>query len=249
MNNITYAFILTSIAGASTLIGLLPIFFKVKNENKLISMSCSFASGIIISISMFDLMPESIHYIRERFSFIPTIIIVITSIFIGIILSMILDHYVEEKSSNNSLYKVGLLSMIAIILHNIPEGIVTFIVSSKDISLGIPLTLAIAMHNIPEGISIGIPIYYSQKSSSKAFWYTFISAISEPFGALITYLFLKNIITNTSLGILFAIIAGIMLQISTCKLLPTSLNYNYKKSSVISFTVGFIFMFIILFFN
>jgi len=66
-------------------------------------------------------MPESIHYIRERFSFIPTIIIVITSIFIGIILSMILDHYVEEKSSNNSLYKVGLLSMIAIILHNIPE--------------------------------------------------------------------------------------------------------------------------------
>ena len=122
MNNITYAFILTSIAGASTLIGLLPIFFKVKNENKLISMSCSFASGIIISISMFDLMPESIHYIRERFSFIPTIIIVITSIFIGIILSMILDHYVEEKSSNNSLYKVGLLSMIAIILHNIPEG-------------------------------------------------------------------------------------------------------------------------------
>lgn len=162
---------------------------------------------------------------------------------------MILDHYVEEKSSNNSLYKVGLLSMIAIILHNIPEGIVTFIVSSKDISLGIPLTLAIAMHNIPEGISIGIPIYYSQKSSSKAFWYTFISAISEPFGALITYLFLKNIITNTSLGILFAIIAGIMLQISTCKLLPTSLNYNYKKSSVISFIVGFIFMFIILFFN
>ena len=92
MNNITYAFILTSIAGASTLIGLLPIFFKVKNENKLISMSCSFASGIIISISMFDLMPESIHYIRERFSFIPTIIIVITSILIGIILSMILDH-------------------------------------------------------------------------------------------------------------------------------------------------------------
>lgn len=97
MNNIKYAFILTSIAGASTLIGLLPIFFKVKNENKLISMSCSFASGIIISISMFDLMPESIHYIRERFSFIPTIIIAIASIFIGIVLSMILDYYVEEK--------------------------------------------------------------------------------------------------------------------------------------------------------
>lgn len=163
MNNIKYAFILTSIAGASTLIGLLPIFFKVKNENKLISMSCSFASGIIISISMFDLMPESIHYIRERFSFIPTIIIAITSIFIGIVLSMILDYYVEEKSSNNSLYKVGLLSMIAIILHNIPEGIVTFIVSSKDISLGIPLTLAIAMHNIPEGISIEFYLLFTEE--------------------------------------------------------------------------------------
>ena len=65
MNNITYAFILTSISGASTLIGLLPIFFKVKNENKLISMSCSFASGIIISISMFDFRYYIINDIRS----------------------------------------------------------------------------------------------------------------------------------------------------------------------------------------
>ena len=242
MNNITYAFILTSIVGASTLIGLLPIFFKVKNENKLISMSCSFASGIIISISMFDLMPESIHYIRERFSFIPTIIIVITSIFIGIILSMILDHYVEEKSSNNSLYKVGLLSMIAIILHNIPEGIVTFIVSSKDISLGIPLTLAIAMHNIPEGISISVPIYYSTNNKKKALLYTGVSALSEPFGAFLAYIFLKNIMNDLILGILFSLIAGIMLQISFCELLPTARRYNNTKYLIIFFLIGVLFM-------
>ena len=54
--------------------------------------------------------------------------------------------------------------------------------------------MAIALHNIPEGIAISIPIYYATKSKVKALYYTFISALSEPFGALITYLFLQNLI-------------------------------------------------------
>ena len=86
--------------------------------------------------------------------------------------------------------------MIAIILHNVPEGIATFISSSKDISLGISLAIAITLHNIPEGISISIPIYYSTKSKFKALLYTFISGVSEPIGALIAYLFLSKYIND-----------------------------------------------------
>ena len=134
--------------------------------------------------------------------------------------------------------------MIAIILHNIPEGIVTFIVSSKDISLGIPLTLAIAMHNIPEGISISVPIYYSTNNKKKAILYTGISAISEPFGALLAYLFLRNVMNDLILGILFSIIAGIMLQISFCELLPTARRYNNSKRLYIFFLIGVLFMLI-----
>ena len=246
MNNIKYALIISGMAGLSTMIGTLPIFFKIKNEDKIISSSCAFASGIILSISIFDLLPESIKYFKINNNFLTTIIYSLSFIILGVIISMMLDNYIEKKNNKNSLYKVGLLSMIVLILHNIPEGMVTFILSSKNLKLGLPISIAIALHNIPEGISIGVPIYYSTKSKLKALSYTLISSLSEPFGAIITYLFLKNIINNTILGILFSLISGIMLQISTYELLPSSLVYGKRIYSYYYFFIGFILMLFIL---
>lgn len=98
------------------------------------------------------------------------------------------------------------------------------------------------MHNIPEGISISIPIYYSTGSKKKAIMYTLISAISEPFGALIAFLFLKNIMNDIIMGILFSAIAGIMLQIGFCELIPTAKKYENKKILIVSFVIGIVFM-------
>jgi len=167
---------------------------------------------------------------------------------LGIITSMILDKTVDKYSDGNNLFKVGILSMIAIILHNIPEGIITFIVSNKNIILGLSICLAIAMHNIPEGISIAIPIYYSTKSKFKALMYTLISSLSELLGAILTYLFLGRFINDTILGLILSFTAGIMIQISYNKLFPTSNSYNQKLSYTL-FTIGFIFMIISLLLN
>ena len=82
----------------------------------------------------------------------------------GILFSSIIAQKIEKRAKNGiKLYKIGIISMIIIILHNIPEGIITFITSSSNINLGLKLSIAIALHNIPEGISISIPIYYSTK--------------------------------------------------------------------------------------
>ena len=93
-----------------------------------------------------------------------------------------------------------------------------------------------------EGISISVPIYYATGSRLKALFYTLISALSEPFGAVVTYLFLYRFITDGILGLLFSFIAGIMLQISFLELLPASLNYNSKKLTNLFFIIGIIFM-------
>ena len=114
--------------------------------------------------------------------------------------------------------------------------------SNVDRSLGLSLALAISFHNIPEGISISIPIYYATKSKKKAFWYTLISGLSEPFGALLAYLFLSPFMNDIIMGCLFAIIARIMMHIAYYELLPTSLSYNIKKITIITFIVGVIFM-------
>lgn len=246
MNNTAFSFLLTAVAGFSTMIGTIVIFIKKKNHDKVILTSLAFAAGVMITVSITDLVPEAIALLRENLSALGTILLCLLGILLGIIISMLTSHYLPDKPINmvkdKSLFKVGLISMIAIILHNIPEGIATFVASSSDTRLGISLAVAIAMHNIPEGISISVPIYYSTGSKKKAILYTFISSLSEPFGALITFLFLKNIMNDIILGILFAVIAGIMLQISTCELLPSAKKYKNTKYLIISFIIGVIFM-------
>ena len=246
MNNTLIAFLLTFIAGFSTMLGVLVIYIKSKNHNKIIMASLSFAAGVMITVSITDLIPESILLLGNNLKNSTTIIISILAIVLGIIISMIIDYYLPDKPISNtkdkSLFKVGIISMIAIILHNLPEGIATFVATSSDVKLGISLTLAIAMHNIPEGISISVPIYYSTGSKKKAILYTLISALSEPLGALLAFIFLKIFINDTILGILFSLIAGIMLQISFCELLPAARKYDNKKYLFIFFTIGVIFM-------
>ena len=236
-----YPLILTSLAGLATLIGIIPIFVKIKNKDNIISGACAFASGVMICISILDLIPESIRYLNSYFSSFGVISLCFVFLILGIIISMILDNYIDKISENSSLFKVGILSMIAIILHNIPEGIVSFIVSNKNIMLGISICIAIALHNIPEGISIAVPIYYSSGSKKNAIFYTFLAALSEPIGAILTGFFLVNYVNDIVLGLLFAFIAGVMIQISTAKLLPTGSEYN-KRISRIFFVIGFILM-------
>ena len=238
MNVNFYAFLLPSIAGLATLIGTILIFFNFKNKNNIICGSLAFAAGVMISISFLDLIPESYNLLNDYFYYIPCLLIIGIFFCIGAILSMIIDKYLPEEKSREGLYRVGLISMVAIIIHNIPEGIATFIATSSNIKLGISLTLAIAFHNIPEGISISIPIYYSTKSRGKAFFYTLISALSEPFGALLAFLFLKSFINNLILGCLFAIIAGIMFRISVKELITESLKYNNRLYSILFIIIG-----------
>ena len=168
--------------------------------------------------------------------FIGLIKIILTLLFLlfGIVLSMFINSRVDD-TSNNSLYRVGLISMLVIIIHNIPEGIVTFISTTKSVKLGISLAISISLHNIPEGISISIPIYYATRSKIRAFLYTLISALSEFLGALITYWFLMNIINDIILGCLFSIIAGFMINISITELLPMSISYKNNKLVIIFF--------------
>lgn len=212
MNRIIISFIFTFLAGLSTLLGTIFIFFKKdKNKNILIS-SLAFASSVMLTVSICDLIPESISLLKSNNQGIIVIIISFISMIVGIIISMLIDKYLPSNNNDN-LYKVGIISMVAIILHNIPEG-----------------------------ISISIPIYYSTKSRKKAFLYTLISALSEPFGALLAYLFLYRIINNLIMGILLSLIAGIMTHISICELLKESLSYKNKKLTIIFFLTGVAFM-------
>lgn len=236
-----YSFLLTFIAGFSTMIGTILIFFKEKT-NRVVVASLSFASGVMLTVSILDLIPEAITLLNYK-SIIEILIITVFMV-LGALLTRKIDKCMPEVDNNSKkgLYRVGIITMFAIIMHNIPEGIATFMTTSTNLSLGLSLTIAITLHNIPEGISIAVPIYYSTGNRKKAMFYTFVSAISEPFGALLAFLFLKPFMNNLVMGLLMAVIAGIMSYISFFELLPKSLSYKNKSLSYIFFVIGIIFM-------
>lgn len=240
MSDTAYSFILTILAGLSTLLGTIFIFIKVRKKENIITCALSFAAGVMVCVSLMELIPEGYKLIHYTYNSFFSLLVSLLFINIGIITSSLIDHFMPENS--NQLYKVGLISMLAIILHNIPEGIATFLASHADRSLGLSLALAIALHNIPEGIGIAVPIYYATQNKKKAFFYTFLSGISEPFGALLAFLFLKNWVTDTIMGMLFCFIAGIMLHISFYELLKEAKEYHKPKWVVIFFVIGFVFM-------
>lgn len=238
---ISLPFLLPLLAGLSTMIGCLFIFKK--EQNSLLVSALAFASGVMFCVSILDLIPESFKELHNVYKLFPTILLSLIGINIGFIISNLFDKKIHIAKESR-LYKIGIISMLAIIIHNIPEGIITYMTTTMDYHLGINLSIAIALHNIPEGISIAVPIYYSTKSKGKAIFYTFISAMSEPLGALLAHVFLSKLITASFIGILYSIIAGIMLYISLFELLPESLTYKKKKKTILFFLLGMFIMYL-----
>lgn len=242
MNSIILSFLITILAGFSTMLGVFPIYFHKKKQDVIIPVCLSFAAGVMISISLFSLIPEAIDAISQSFVLFPAILIVSIFIVVGILFSSFVDQKIEKRFSNNQLYKLGLISVIALMFHNIPEGITTFISSNQDLRLGITLSIGIALHNIPEGISIAVPIYFATKNKKKAILLTFISGFSEFFGAVFAYLFLAPLITSFGLGVILALAAGIMIHISIYELIPTAYRFSCFFKNTIAFIIGFFVM-------
>lgn len=251
MNNFIYAFLISSIAGLSTLIGCLFIFIKVKNINKFISISLSFSAIVMILISIFDLIPNSFFSLFFKYKYLGLFLSLI-SFTIGVFLIKISNNVIsklEEKGS--SLYKLGIISAVVLIMHNLPEGIITFLTSENDLNLGIKIALAITLHNIPEGICIAVPIYYSTKSWNRAVKTTLISGLSEPLGAILAYFFLYKYITTDILNIIFILVAGIMISLAINEILKESIKYSEKHNKYIyvGIFIGIIFFIISLLFT
>jgi len=108
-------------------------------------------------------------------------------------------------------------------------------------AFGIPIAIAIIIHNIPEGIAISLPIYFATQSRTKSFLYTFLAGIAEPIGAVIGYLFLKQC-TDSFIGLALAAVSGIMIFISFDELFPTAHECGKHGEVIIGLIAGMMVM-------
>lgn len=251
-----FAFILTLLAGLATGIGSIIALFAKKNNYKFLSFSLGFSAGVMLYASMVEIFSKGKIALTTALGDKKGYFICVVAFFGGMALIYLIDKLIpcseeavenkskEEiiKSKNSSLLRMGIFTALALAIHNFPEGLATFMSALQGASFAVPIALAIALHNIPEGIAVSVPVYYATGSKKKAFWYSFISGLTEPIGAVIGYLILRPFINDMVMGFVFAGVAGIMVYISLDELLPSAWSYSKKKYSVIGLILGMIIM-------
>lgn len=233
-------------AGLSTLLGALIVFFTKGKNERLLASSLGFASGVMISVTFLDLLPSADTLLQSAAGEQLGTVIGVGALIVGVLLGVAIDKFVPHQEFNKEagerghtdLFRVGIVSMIAIALHNFPEGIATFMAGFSDAGLGLSIAIAIAMHNIPEGITVAMPVYFATGSRTKAFGYTFLSGIAEPIGAFLAFLLLQNFINDLLLGCLFGAVSGIMLYIALEELIPSSRQYGHNNYALVAMFIG-----------
>lgn len=248
---IIFAFFLTTIAGLSTGIGSLIALIAKKTNTNFLSVSLGFSAGIMLYVSFMEMMPEALTNLTDIYGEKKGTLFLIMAFFIGIGIINLIDFVIPESVNPHEIQGVedmdvkkqqmkrtGIVVALSIAIHNFPEGIATFTSALTSVDVAIPITVAIAIHNIPEGIAVAVPIYHATGSRSKAFWYSFMSGLSEPVGAILAYLFLINYWTPAINGIVLAAVSGIMVFISLDELLPSAEKYGKHHLSIIGLVSG-----------
>lgn len=148
-----------------------------------------------------------------------------------------------DEDERKKLVKMGMNTALAIGLHNFPEGLATFVAAVNDPAVGLVMAVAVAIHNIPEGLCVALPIYYATGSRLKAFLWALSSGASELVAALLGWAILAGAVDDVTYGILFAIVAGMMVIISMRELLPTAHHYDPEDTVVsYAFIAGMVIM-------
>jgi len=249
MNDILFALSLTLIAGFATGIGSLVVLFSKKTNTKFLSICLSFAAGVMLYVAFAEILLEAFEDLKDFHGDGMGYLIATVAFFAGIIIMAAIDKFIPhgdevieidetatcevklkkyEENHNKDLKRTGIMSAVAIAVHNLPEGIITFIAAVHDPAMGIAIAIAIIIHNIPEALAMAAPIYYSTGSKAKAFLISLGAGLVQPLGALIAWFFMQNIFDDIEpiFGVIFAVVAGIMVFVAIHQLLPAAHKFG-----------------------
>lgn len=248
-----FAFALTALAGLSTGIGSAIALFFRRTNTRFLSVSLGLSAGVMIYVSFVELLSEARDSLVEVLGDHSGNWAAAGAFFGGVLIIALIDRLVpavenphearlletmDDQPRRKRMMRMGLMTAVAIAVHNFPEGMAAFASALAAPSLGVPIAIAIAIHNIPEGISVSVPIYQATGSRRKAFWWSFLSGLAEPAGALIGYGLLRVLLSDAFVGVLLGAVAGIMVFISLDELFPTAQEYGEGHLAIYGLVAG-----------
>lgn len=251
------AFIMTLCAGLATGIGSLIALLANHTNKKFLSFALGVSAGVMIYVSFVELLHGAQIELDALLGSRMGKGVCALSFFGGMLVSALIDKLVPSQENpheyrsveqmhttggSRKLMRTGLLTALIVGIHNFPEGMATFMASFNSPELGVAIAVAIAIHNIPEGIAISVPVYYATQSRKRAFWYSFLSGLAEPVGAVLAYFVLLPFLTPLLLNCIFAVVAGIMVFISFDELLPAAEEYGEHHISIYGLLTGMVVM-------
>ena len=245
------ALLLTLLVGLFILLGSF-IGLNYKNNKKFTDFSISVAFGVIISLILFELLPETFEVLNGEIGVVRTIFVIIILSLIGITLLKLLDLFVphheheahhkhqhsSDKCHNDHLYHIGIMSSIGVIAHNIIEGMSLYLVSSTSLISGILLCIGIGLHNIPMGLVISSTLISSNFSKNKVLKISLIVSIATFIGGIL--MFIIGGVSELIEGILLGLTLGMLIYISIFELFHQIYHMKNKKITITGIVVGII---------
>ena len=231
-------------------------FMKNKINNNLEKLLLGFASGVMIAASVWSLLIPSIEMAEKqgKVAWVPAAL----GFFLGIAFLLILDSIIPHLHLNSNkpeglkskLQKTTMM-VLAVTLHNIPEGMAVGVVFAGALSGNSGITMAgafalaigIAIQNFPEGAIISMPLKSEGISKPKAFLYGFLSGIVEPIGAMLTILLTGLVVSILPYFLSFA--AGAMIYVVVEELIPEAQAGEHTNIGTIGVAIGFVIMMIL----
>lgn len=208
---------ITFIFGMFIMIGAI-IALRFKNGNKLINFSFGLAFGVMTMLAIFDILPEAYEMLSVNYSGFHLITVMFLAIFLGLLILKLLDLYIPEHDNKN-IKHIETMGTIAIVLHNIIEGMALYGTLLSSIKLGILVCIGVGLHNIPLGLTISAMTYKTNKSKKKTYITMGLISLSTLLGGLLMLLF-NSLISEFALGILLSLTLGMILYITIFELFP-----------------------------
>ena len=167
-----------------------------------------------------------------------------TAAAMGMALAALLERCLPEQPGRGlderraGALRSALITGAALVLHNLPEGVLTLFAGAADSALGLRMALAVALHNLPEGLAVALPLYYATGSRRQAVGAAFASGLAEPAGAVLAYALVGGRLRPGFLNGLLVLVAGVMVWVSLAQLVPTALAFGGRRAGAAGFGAG-----------
>lgn len=233
-----YAILLCGVASLSTGLGGIVVAMFPRMSKRTLCISQGFAAGVMLGISFMDMLPKSFASLAQTGGVYSAAAKELLLFAAGWVMAVMMAKVVAPQQTDKNAgsferaKRLCFVTTAVIVLHNLPEGMLTSFSGYGDMTFGAQIAFAVALHNIPEGMAVASSVLYITSSKGRAVLQSFMAGVAELAGGAAALLLMHSFITPVFLNCVLGVISGVMVQVSLCELIPNGANIHSAKAVI-----------------